>query len=247
MNTLNNGCRILVVGDLHGKNQPIAAAYAKFITEKYDKLLFIGDYVDAFPPVTDKEIIDCLTSVIELARNNPNIILLYGNHELSYLYSHYRASGYRKSIAPKIYQLLTDNKDLFKWYYFDSKILFTHAGINWKWLEQCKLRIKERYPEFEFNDILELLDFLPQTSLGTDLLCQCGEVRGGFRYDHGGILWCDKEELIKAPFFDDKIYCQVVGHTATKDIEIVNVNSQRKLVFIDCLNTKTKIKFYEHN
>jgi predicted MPP superfamily phosphohydrolase len=234
----------LVCGDLHCKTDLAKLVVDKFENGNYDKLVFIGDYVDSFTH-SDTQMLECLNYIIETKKRlGDKCILLWGNHEYSYMESHYRASGWRKSIATVVYQLLTENKDLFQWYYFDSGTLYTHAGVNTRWYKQALLKINEKYPEFKIESLFELLDFCQTNSFGTDLLCQCGEARGGYRYDKGGILWCDKKELLDDRYFDDVITNQVVGHTATKDIEVFASNlNKNQIIFTDCLGSKTK--FYE--
>ena len=45
--------KILTIPDLHGKT-----VWKNVFDTNYDRIIFLGDYVDDFPPTTDGEILD---------------------------------------------------------------------------------------------------------------------------------------------------------------------------------------------
>ncbi len=96
----------------------------------YDLIIFLGDYVDSFV-LDDKSIISNFREIIRLKKKYPKKVkLLIGNHETSYLFPAYRASGYRPSMAKIVVKLLTQNAGLFQLAYQLGNILWTHAGIH---------------------------------------------------------------------------------------------------------------------
>jgi Calcineurin-like phosphoesterase len=220
--------KILITGDLHEKLDILELAIEKFKTEGYDKIVFMSDFCDSFIH-SDTRMIQCLNLAIEFKKEYPDkVVLLWANHELQYrYYPNYRCSGFNSSCQLVVQQLLTENSQLWQYYYYQSGFLFTHAGITNGWLKQ----VKETFKYYDSNDSLfELLDKLEQTQQGLDLLNQCGSSRGGHRYDKGGLTWCDKSELIADAYYDDLIKNQVVGHTAVPEITKVD-----NLYFTDCL------------
>lgn len=74
--------RILVIGDIHGHDSWKAIVE----NEKYDKVVFLGDYVDSFTlqPLT---IVKNLREILKFKRENKDkVVLLWGNHDHSYFF-----------------------------------------------------------------------------------------------------------------------------------------------------------------
>ena len=71
----------IIIGDLHGNFTGLNTILER---SKYDpttdKLIFVGDYIDGFPgnDFSAKKVID---KIIELKKENKNIITLIGNHD----------------------------------------------------------------------------------------------------------------------------------------------------------------------
>jgi hypothetical protein len=245
----------LVIGDIHCKIDEVVFAVNKFKNGNYSKLIFIGDYVDSFT-ASDETMIECLQLIINTKKElGDSCILLWGNHDIQYrFFPDYRCSGFRRTILTPIQMLFKENDTLFQWYYYDEdiKTLFSHAGVNGRWVRQTYDKIVERFPKDEpyVQSILKLLYFCENTSFGRDLLCQCGESRGGYKYDAGGIVWADKLELETFPRFDNEIKHQVVGHTAIPNIyqwnnfDEYNTYEENTITFIDTLDKKAN-NYYE--
>ena len=68
--------RIIVIGDLHGYDDPLQALLKKIEIQIDDLIIFIGDYIDRGP--SSKSLIDKL---VQLKNENSNILFLKGNHE----------------------------------------------------------------------------------------------------------------------------------------------------------------------
>ncbi|MEM1514031.1 MAG: metallophosphoesterase family protein [Candidatus Thermoplasmatota archaeon] len=75
--------RIMVAGDTHGDAVVAREIVKKFYEEKFDFLVFLGDYIDRAPAdVEASENVDFL--LMEKCRNPDKIFLLKGNHEANY-------------------------------------------------------------------------------------------------------------------------------------------------------------------
>lgn len=226
----------LYCGDLHGNLYAFEKAIDQFEKGNYNKLIFIGDYVDSFD-YTDVEMVHLLSQLIEYKKSNFNKVeCLLGNHDWQYyyLYNHeFRCSGFRNNIAQQLYKMFQDNKDLFKIAYKKGKCLATHAGISNKWYNRYYDRLlyyAEKHLDIkgDFDIILNSI----KDSNDNWILSTVGSKRGG--WGTGGPLWADKSEMSK--YESCKIWKQIVGHTPIGK-EFITVED---VIFIDCLRDNIK-------
>ena len=71
--------KTLTVGDLHGKD-----VWKEIDTIRYDKIIFVGDYVDCFT-TSNVEIKHNLEQIIRYKKDNMDkVVLLLGNHDVQY-------------------------------------------------------------------------------------------------------------------------------------------------------------------
>lgn len=230
--------KILAIGDIHGNNDILEQI--KLIANEYDKIIFIGDYVDSFKN-SNREIFICLSNIIQFKKDNINkVILLKGNHDIPYMeygveIIKYECSGFRLEAYWDLHDLFTlnGNKKLFKLFHLEDNILFSHAGITNKWITQCPYNITETNTD---KILLHVLNQFENTKKRRQWLYQYGESRGGMKHDAGGILWADKSELEDDAYFDTTIVTQVVGHTGIQSVEKKVINNHNYLYFIDCAN-----------
>jgi len=205
--------KVITVPDVHGRQ------YWKEINpEEYDKIVFDGDYVDQFPPMTDIEIEYNLIEIIELKKNYPNkVVLLLGNHDIQYMFRHegYSCSGYRPSMDLKLNQIFRENKDLFQIAYQIQNYIWTHAGISHGWYEYNKTDIERIWKEFNCIDLADTFNHMLWMKENR-LLHQVGRKRGG-AYSFGGITWADRNETCNQYIND---YHQIVGHTPINKITL---------------------------
>lgn len=224
--------RVLIIPDTHGENEK----WKKFVDEYMSvvhKVIFLGDYLDEFV-LPNWKILENLNDVINLKKDNPEkVILLYGNHEYSYMDDRYRCSGFRPEIMYELYDLLRNNKDCFQNAYQYSKTIFTHAGIQEGWF-------KFRYKGDKAKNIAEQLNN-PKDREQLEAFHDVGHLRGGYNAV-GGPLWCDKNEL-KKPLQGFK---QVVGHTPLKDT-VKYRHKDAEVLFTDCLKEMKKPLILEIN
>jgi hypothetical protein len=225
--------KIITIGDIHGLD------YWKVLDpEQYDKIIFLGDYLDSFT-VNDEQMIKNFIEIITFKEQWFNkVILLYGNHEMSYLDIRYRATGYRPAIAKMAEKMLIRHSDFFILAWQHKSYLWSHAGIHQGFYDY---RIKSRILENDTN----LADTLHRLfEGGYPPIFEIGYERGGGRKNIGGPLWLDKKLLIKKPL---QGYHQVVGHTTVNTIKQYFPypdDAETSVTLCDCLEWGDG-KFYE--
>ena len=220
---------ILAIGDLHGKS-----CWQSIPFERYDKIIFLGDYVDGFDH-SDQEILDNLQAVIDLKESLPQkVVLLLGNHDVQYLhYPHYGCSGFRSSMQPNLTEVFHRYRKLFQVAYQIDRYLFTHAGVSAGWLATFKASLEVTFREKELGDLKNmaaLFNAVEETD-HRDILHQVGLKRGGTK-DYGGISWADREELCASPLMG---FHQVVGHNPVHFIDVVRFDDHTSITFADVL------------
>lgn len=190
--------KILINPDIHGR---VFWKYSIEHKDEFDKIIFLGDYLDAYSPdllVNEK---DNFKEIIQFKKDNlDKVILLLGNHDCHYINSKILHSSRYNPFKANIYhKLFNDNLDLFQLIYIYDKYLFSHAGVYQKWMDLNKLTLK---------DLLDCdLDKLSKSLNWIDYF------RGGF-YDVGSCIWADirdsgTEKLLKG-------YYHIFGHTQLK-------------------------------
>lgn len=255
--------KVLSLGDIHGRDKWMfhthgspyefnlwkisvengAPADNEFWNEfpymEYDKIVFVGDYVDSFE-LGNKVILRNLENIIFFKRMLPDkVVLLLGNHDVQYIVQNEICSGYRSEMRPDLANLFNDNKDIFQLaYQVNSEKgihLWTHAGVTREWLKDTKREIfspKYRlYPvieEYENSDIADLLNILWE--IRNDRIFNIDAHSGGFDL-WAGPIWVRPDIL---SHFHIEGVNQIVGHTPHKAIRIDElVNS--KHYYIDRL------------
>lgn len=203
--------RVLCIPDPHLKIEVIENGLELADKLMCDKVVILGDFYDDFgSTVTDYE--DMALYIKTILRRNPDIIPLYGNHELSYM--GFKCSGYREDCA-NIVRKSVENNYRFLFAVSIDGVLYSHAGITQSWVRGNKLLQENtiRYHMGKRNGS----DKCEQAINGIsriDVLAQAGPGRGGKSY--AGPLWSDLSELVP-----DQLgkFTQVVGHTPVESIE----------------------------
>ena len=211
--------KILVVPDVHGRT------FWKEAVEKHEKecnkIIFLGDYLDPYPwecitdGITRKTTIENFKEIIQHKKDNPDkVILLLGNHDLSYYDRNFKFRvRYDSSNAFKIKQNFSRNRGLFQLAYeidLDKHYLFTHAGVLKSWYE----RHKELIGDFTVDNLNRLKTF-PD---GIKVLCDISRERGGFGRI-GSMVWSDIYEKSDSEDFDG-IY-QIFGHSQQESQPVI--------------------------
>lgn len=187
--------RTLVLGDTHGHK-----TWRDVIKkEPFDKVVFLGDYVDSFSLRPDV-IADNLKAIVELKKQlQDRLVLIYGNHDHSYLNGE-RCSGWN-TIGHWLYKPILDDmhsSKMFELIHIEGDIIMSHAGVSDYWMrEVAQVNSVE---DITFNNVpLNLLDW--------------NELTG---YDGFGDtvsqspLWIRPKSLLKSKVDG---YRQIVGHT----------------------------------
>lgn len=209
--------KILIVPDVHGRDFWRDPCYEHY--DEFDKIIFLGDYLDHYSgESTYEHDIDTLLDIIGFKLLHPEKVeLLIGNHDCPYIwpYTYGRALGdywcrHDHKNHDLIHKIFTDNIDLFKiaWDcpYKDTKVLFTHAGVNQGFKDICGLdaeQINTFFLKEKTNDIPNIVG-----------LATCSYYRGGSDM-WGSPVWADIREHFREGTTD--VY-QIFGHTYAKDI-----------------------------
>ncbi len=225
--------KIAVVPDVHGKS---FWEEAKEKIDSVDEVVFLGDYLDAytFKILANREIeLDNFLKILNLKKEYPEkVVLLLGNHDIGYLLR----LGCSRQIYGEMFDLyqhhFEENIDLFQMTEYvqlnNEKILFSHAGILKKWVEQVlkKLDLGDvslqsvildgffnylilKYNEPEYRDFLKWALWL------------VGPARGGFNGSCGSIVWADSTEWEGEENFFGADIMQVVGHNRLSSATIL--------------------------
>jgi hypothetical protein len=182
--------KVLIVPDTHGRD---FWKEAKNLIDNYDKVIFLGDYVDPYPhefkltrlALTEK-VIEDFEDIISFAKQYPEkVILLDGNHLLHYVDTTYACSRFDGAIHSIIEFLYDDNHELFHHCYRIDDVLFTHAGVSKEWVDYLH---QNEYLEYDGDPV----KFINECSM--DQLMMCGGYRGGWDA-YSGPEWLDIDEL----------------------------------------------------
>jgi predicted MPP superfamily phosphohydrolase len=214
----------IVIGDIHGRD-----TWQTINFNQYDKVVFLGDYVDSFT-ISDEAILKNFEAVVEFREREPaKVVLLLGNHDVQYLhYPHQRCSGFRESMQKGLTYLFNRDKKLFSLAYQFKNYLFTHAGVSTVWYRDLmRLPIAAALNETSDN-LADLLNKLEETS-ARYMLYSAGYHRGGT--GNGGILWADRQETIRDSLDG---YHQIVGHTSMEEVTR-NAYPGTSITYIDVL------------
>lgn len=244
--------KVLSIGDIHGNTDwkcpllgydPTSNTGCKTTINDFDKVVFIGDYVDSFH-VNNHIMKQNLEEIIELKKKHSNkVVLLLGNHDLQYLFSveKHECSGYRPGMRYVFEKLFRDNLYLFQVSYQYKNYIWTHAGIHRGWY---RFRFKPFVDKFWGDDQhkLTLSEQLNEAfEMNEEFLYDVGLSRGG-SHDVGGPFWADRSEVYRKPIEN---YHQIVGHSRVE--KIMNFEYKNSsITFIDVLESKPCI-FYTLN
>lgn len=140
--------KILIVPDVHGRN---FWRKALEIIEDYDKVIFLGDYLDPYrhEKITSDMVYIEFKDILKFKLDYPEkITLLLGNHDFHYWEPDFITSTrYDRFKANFYYDIFEKHKELFSCFKqiksHDKKFIFSHAGINKYWLEENKLTLSK--------------------------------------------------------------------------------------------------------
>lgn len=184
--------KILIIPDIH---TGFARAESIINYEEHDKIVFLGDYFDAFYDTLEgtKQVADWLKESLQ----QKNRIHLLGNHDLAYLDQKHICSGFTEN---KLAVIKDSGVDLTKLehYCWVGDWLCTHAGLSNDFYNAYNNHGKD------VNTFLQEID--------KERLYDVSVERGGMNA-FGGIFWCDYNE-----FRDIDNLKQMFGHTKSNDV-----------------------------
>jgi len=208
--------------------------------DTFDKIIFVGDYVDSFD-VSNGDMTTNLENIILFKKTYPDkVVLLIGNHDLQYIVSDQRCSGYRPVMRQIFNDLFHQNRDLFQLAFSLKNTIWTHAGITEGWLDEFHQiiskpdgRFYEVYKEIEDASIEEKLNTAWKHKLSA--LFTVDSESGGIS-KWAGPLWVRPNTLNA---FALPSFFQIVGHTHQDTIlETKNV------AYIDVLGSANPTAYY---
>jgi len=217
--------RIIVVGDIHGHK-----SWKDIINrEKFDKVVFVGDYFDSHSVKTEDQINNFL-DIIQFKKSRPDdVILLVGNHDHHYFPSvgYTGTSGYQELGKFQIEYVIDINKEYLQMAYQVDNVLFTHAGVGESFMDMTFG--KDGWDKDNIANLLnELFIFKPRTFVFNG--------RDSYGDDMGQTpIWIRPRSLMRDSQILKKHLIQVVGHTHYSQIDIQGKSTGGRYYFIDCL------------
>lgn len=191
---------------------------------QYDKIVFIGDYVDSFT-LSNVVIKKNLEDIIYFKKIlGDKVILLWGNHDVQYLLPGHTCSGYRPEARYDLGDLFRNNKELFQLSFQIEKYLWTHAGLTKPILKLLK--------NYEFLKDLKTESEILNTAFDYEVpeIFQVDRISGGI-HKNAGPLWIRPNQLK-----DDGVNLnQIVGHTPQKSLLTLETSRLFKIWVIDYL------------
>lgn len=227
------GKNILTIGDIHGSDSWQLACKNP---EQWDNIVFVGDYCDSFK-YSDQEIFDNLERIVAFKKSFPQkVVLLLGNHDVHYIDSSKRCSGFRVSMFVRLSEFFRDELEHFQMAFQYGNHLWTHAGLTEPWFERLMDVLQD--PNYRFSFVVKaenpktLADWLNLAwTLNVDCLHDCDPTSGGTQ-NWSGPLWCRPNRL---DAFALEGVSQIVGHTFHKTIQVTE-KGKDKIYYVDCIN-----------
>lgn len=205
----------IVCPDIHGRG------FWKEVAQDYDgsvPFIFLGDYLDPYDKedLTPDEVTSNFEEIWEFAQTwGDNVIMLLGNHDLSYYDRFFRCCRYAWAYA-WYHEFIRKNWDRFKIAHQiknrNITFLFTHAGVHPQWLE---------WNDFEMNWDAEYINDL--FKMRDKTFNDRGPYRGGRPWVFGSPVWADIREFKEFIEYKDpgialpRNVKQIVGHTQLRE------------------------------
>lgn len=206
--------RVIVSGDEHGRGK-FKKIYESLKDDKSIGMFVCeGDYFDPYFSLekdeTCAEIVQNFEDIVKIARSDPRVKLLIGNHDFHYIvncdksrYAYFMAETYRR--------LFVENVDLLNFVVMPNKhTIISHAGITDVWL-------KER--SYELDKINgELPRIIDGEIIGAAFFYDDRDYSGHGESPTQGCTWVRPNGLVSPESWIDGIDTQIVGHTTTQNI-----------------------------
>ena len=194
--------KIIVFGDIHGRT-----CWKNILEhEKWDKVIFLGDYVSTHENVSENDQILNLQEIFDFKKEyGDKVILLRGNHDMQHLgYSWAECSGLCRNVQQFMMEFKEEFLENTQWLHIEDNYLFSHAGVSKVWWDNVKNR-RENIVDIEDINKLE-----PSEEFG--FTPDSWHDYSGYS-DTQPLTWIRPHNLINCGVDN---YIQVVGHTPVK-------------------------------
>ena len=220
--------KTIVVGDIHGRT-----IWKNIVnSEKFDRLIFIGDYFDSYDIDTESQVNNFLDIIEYKNSSDAEIIMLIGNHDFHYFpeIGDTRTSGYQRVGKFMIEPVIDSNRHHLQMAYQMDNFLFTHAGVSSAFMNNT-FGYGNWKTETIANQLNELFKYKP----------------GGFTFNgidpygndsHQTPIWIRPKALMNANYNSLRNeVIQVVGHTTMNSIDYLGKATGKRYFFIDTIGT----------
>lgn len=217
--------KLIIIPDVHGRS-----FWKKAVKENTEEeFIFLGDYLDPYRQdgVTVDEAFDGLQDIVALKKCHPEqFSLLWGNHDLHYLYPELEGSRLDHLNAArneaffrrheKCFQIASERA------VSGQRYLFTHAGVGRLWIESFLPSCPEEQITAVFlNEAFQLPAFIKALSA-------VSYYRGGPEL-YGSCIGADLQE--QSEFYNQmESAIQVFGHTMVLEA----FNYENRIYGLDC-------------
>ena len=233
--------KIITISDLHGKD-----IWKNINPDEYDKIIFLGDYVDApYRNITqvseldsiysralvdpdagrsNAEIIYNLNQVIEFKNKySDKVELLLGNHDIPYVY-HVKNKAMQRIMMPSGYRFSIENElaKIFNDNIKSFKVAHREGNIMWSHAGITPGAYRN-YFKNKIQDNFDIFaDELNRAFVLNDVdLFHISFLRKG-KSAHGSIFWADRTEWVAEEYTFP--FAQIVGHSQVTDITYLYEN-----------------------
>ena len=201
---------IIIIPDLHGR---------EFWREAVGELpvdarvVFLGDYLDPYENewIYWTDAFKGLLDVIEFKKAHfEQVTLLFGNHDLHYLFPDLKGTRYNEYKADVIRTTFEANLDCFQmaveYAVGGKRYLFSHAGVHPDWLKKHSdlFGSADNVTAETFNGLMFTDEFV-------EALSDVSALRGGWSRV-GSIIWADIDEFAGTKVNESEMF-QICGHT----------------------------------
>jgi len=201
---------IIIIPDIHGRE-----FWRKAVNELPEDSLvvFLGDYLDPYENewIYWTDAFKGLLDVIEFKKAHfEQVTLLFGNHDLHYLFPELKGTRYNEYKEDVIRATFEKNLDCFQmaveYVVGGKRYLFSHAGVHPEW-------VRKHFDLFGSADKMtaETFNRLMFTDEFVAALCDVSALRGGWSRV-GSMIWADMDEFVGTKVNESEMY-QICGHT----------------------------------
>lgn len=203
-------CKIIIIPDLHGRE------FWRDAVKDFDegtRIVFLGDYLDPYEDdwIYWTDAFKSLQDIIAFKKQNKErVTLLFGNHDLHYLFSQLKGSCYNSYQEGIIRKTFEEDIDCFQmateFSACGKRFLFSHGGIHPSWVGMHTdiFGTPENITADTFNHLMFTPEFI-------SALSNVSFLRGGGS-PVGSMIWSDIDDFqVSKPIAPDTI--QICGHS----------------------------------